>query len=141
MHVQGFCSTIIHVNVLVESKELLVKEIKAVIPDLEESYITNKIERAHRSKETEYKKTPAIATKFNDWQLTETIKISFIKSKSHIFVSQMYSPMLTKRRNEAMNVRKELKKSDPTIQAYVKFQAKLMIRNGKGKEYSLYAEY
>ena len=31
-----------------ESKELLVKEIKAVIPDLEESYIIKKIERAHR---------------------------------------------------------------------------------------------
>ena len=33
-----------------ENKELLVKEIKTVIPDLEESYIMNKIERAHRSK-------------------------------------------------------------------------------------------
>ena len=31
-----------------ESKELLMKEIKAVIPDLEETYIMNKIERAHR---------------------------------------------------------------------------------------------
>ena len=33
-----------------ESKKRLVKEIKAVIPDLEKSYIMNKIERAHRSK-------------------------------------------------------------------------------------------
>ena len=53
----------------------------------------------------------------------------------------MYSPALTKRRNEAMKVRKELKKSDPTIQAYVKFPARLMIKYGKDKEYSLYAEY
>ena len=30
-----------------ESKGLLMKEIKAVIPDLEETYIMNKIERAH----------------------------------------------------------------------------------------------
>ena len=62
----------------------------------------NKIERAHRSQETEYTNTPAIIARFNDWQLTETIKTSFIKAKSHIFVSQMYSPVLTKRRNEAM---------------------------------------
>ena len=98
-----------------ESKKLLVKEMKAVIPDLEESYIMNKIKRAHRAKETEYTSTPA---KFNDWQLTKTIKTSFIKAKSHILVSQIYSPALTKRRNEAMKVRKELKKSDPSIQAY-----------------------
>ena len=88
-----------------ENKKLLVKEIKAVIPDLEESYIMNKIGRADRSKETEYTKTPATIAKFNDWQLTETIKTSFIKAKSHIFVSQMYSPALTKRRNEAMKIR------------------------------------
>ena len=47
----------------------------------------------------------------------------------------MYSPALTKRRNEAMKVRKEL------YVPYVKFPAKLMIKNGKGKEYSPYAEY
>ena len=52
----------------------------------------------------------------------------------------MYSPALTKRRNEAMKVRKELRKSDPTIQAYVTSPAKLIVKNGKGKEYSLYAE-
>ena len=69
------------------------------------------------------------------------LKTSFIKANSHIFVSQMYSPVLTKRRNEAMKVRKELKKSNPTIQAYVKFLAKLMVKNGKSKEYNLYAEY
>ena len=53
----------------------------------------------------------------------------------------MYSPALTKRTNEAMKVRQELNKNDLTIQAYVKFPAKLMVKNGKGKEYSLYAEY
>ena len=100
-----------------------------------------KTERTHRSKETEYTSTPAIIAKFNDWQLTETIKTSFIKAKSHIFVSQMYSPALTKRRNEAVKVRKELKKNEPTIQAYVKFPVKLMVKNSNGKEYSLYAEY
>ena len=83
-------------------KELLVKEIKAVIPDLEESYIMNKIERAHRSKDMEYLNTPAVITKFSDCQLTETIKTSFIKAESHIFVLQICSPALTKRRNVAI---------------------------------------
>ena len=72
-----------------ESKKRLVKEIKAVIPDLEKSYIMNKIERAHRSKQAEYSNTSAIITKFNDWQLTETIKTSFIKvllKPSHIYL-------------------------------------------------------
>ena len=124
-----------------ESKEILVKEIKTVTPNLEKSYIMKKIERAHRLKETEYTNTPDIIAKFNDWRLTKTIKTSFIKAKSYIFVSQMYSPALTKRRNDAMKVRKELKKSNPTIQAYVKFPAKFKVKNGKGKEYSLYAEY
>ena len=124
-----------------ESKGLLMKEIKAVIPDLEETYIMNKIERAHRWKQTEYTTTPTIIAKFNDWQLTETNKTSFINAKSRIFVSQMYSPVLTKRRNEAMKLRKELKKSNPTIQAYVKFPAKLMVKNDKSKKFSLYAEY
>ena len=64
--------------------------------------------------------------------LQKLLKLCFIKAKSHIFVSQMYSPALTKRRNEAMKVRKELKKSDPTIQAYVKFPAKLMIKKWQG---------
>ena len=89
----------------------------------------------------EYTTTPAIIAKFNDWQFTETNKTSFIKAKSRIFVSQMYSPVLTKRKNEAMKLRKELKKSDPTIQAYVKFPAKLIVKNDKGKEFSLFAEY
>ena len=52
-----------------ESKELLVKEIKVVIPDLVESYIRNNIERAHRSKEMENTNTPTIIAKFHDWQL------------------------------------------------------------------------
>ena len=54
----------------------------------------------------------------------------------------MYSPALTKRRNEAMKVRKELKKSDSTIQACQVFcQVNGKNWQGKGKEYSLYAEY
>ena len=37
----------------------------------------------------------------------------------------MYSPGLAKRRNEAMKVRKDLKRNEPNIQVYMKFPAQL----------------
>ena len=124
-----------------ESKDIVTKEIRSVMPTVEETVIRDKIERAHRSRESEYNKNPAIIAKFNDWQFTESIKTSFIRAKSQIYVSQMYSPALTKRRNEAMKVRKALKRNEPNIPAYVKFPAQLMIKREKDREYSLYAEY
>ena len=108
---------------------------------VEETVIRDKVERAHRSRENEYNKNPAIIAKLNDWQFTESIKTSFIRAKSQIHVSQMYSPALTKRCNKAMKVRKELERNEPNIQVYVKFPAQLMIKKEKGREYSLYAEY
>ena len=53
----------------------------------------------------------------------------------------MYLPAVTKRRNKAMRVRKDLKKNEPNILVYVKFPAQLMIKKEKGREYSLYVEY
>ena len=53
----------------------------------------------------------------------------------------MYSPALTKRPNEPMKVRKDLKRNEPNIQAYVNFPAELRIKREKAREYSLCAEY
>ena len=39
-----------------------------------------------------------------------------------------------------MKMRKDLKRNEPNIQAYVKFPAQMMIKRKKEKEYSLYAE-
>ena len=47
------------------------------------------------------------------------------------FVSQMYSTTLTKRCHEAVKVRKDLKRIESNIQAYVKFPAQLMIKREK----------
>ena len=41
------------------------------MPTVEETVIRDKIERAHRSRENEYNKNPAIIAKFNDWKFTE----------------------------------------------------------------------
>ena len=84
------------------------------------SSLIERTERAHRSKESEFSEIPAIIAKFTDWDLTEKIKSGFIKSKSSIHVSQMYSPAITKRRNNATVARKELKRLDLSIQAFVK---------------------
>ena len=69
------------------------------------------------------------------------IKNSLIKGNSSIFVSQMFSPALTTRRNSAMLTRKNFKKDDPTIQAFVKYPAKSMVKKEGEKGYRLYAEY
>ena len=124
-----------------KSKDILTKEIRSVMPTVEETVIPDKIERAHRSREYKCNKNPAIIVKFNDWQITKSIKTSSLRAKLQIYVSQMYSPALTKRRNEAMKVRENPKRNEPNIQAYVKFPAQLMIKREKDREYSLYAEY
>ena len=121
-----------------KSKDILTKEIRSAMPTFEETVIRDKIERAHWSRENEYHKNPAIIEKFNNWEFTESIKTSFIRAKSQICVSQMYSPALTKRRNEAMKVRKDLKRNEPNIQAYVKFPAQLMIKKEKRTESTVY---
>ena len=78
------------------------------------SEIINKTERVRRSKESEFSEILAIIAKFTDWDLTEKIKNELIKSKSSIYVSQMYSSALTKRRNNAIIARKELKRLNPS---------------------------
>ena len=124
-----------------ETKFILAKEINKFMPQYQLEHITSKIERAHRARETKFTEVPAIIAKSNDWSITETVKSSFIKGNSSIFVSQMFSPALTARRNAAMLARKNLKKDDPTIQAFVKYPAKLMVKKEGEKGYSLYAEY
>ena len=57
----------------------------------------------------------AISTKFNKWQFTESIKPASSEQNCR-HVSKMYSPALTKRCNEAMKVRKDLKRNEPNIQ-------------------------
>ena len=110
------------------------------MPQYQLEYITSKIERVHRSRETKFTKVPAIIAKFNDWSITETIKSSLIKGNSSVFVSQMFSPALTACRNAAMLARKNLKKDDPTFQTFVKYFA-IMVKKEGEKGYSLHAEY
>ena len=61
-----------------ESKDIPTNEIKSVMPTIEESVIQDKIERVHRSQESN-NKNPAIIAKFKDWQFTESNYISSAK--------------------------------------------------------------
>ena len=109
--------------------------------NLELEFIQSKIERAHRAKSSKHIKVPPITAKFNNWHFTEMIKTSAIKTKSLLYVSQMFSPTLTVRRNKAMLARKELREHDKTTQAYVKYPARLMVKKAHENKYSLLAEY
>ena len=53
----------------------------------------------------------------------------------------MYSAALKKRRNNAMIKRKEMRKDDHRIQAYVKYPAVLMVKYPGESVYMSYAEY
>ena len=110
------------------TKRILANEIHTIIPHRSPKEILSQIERAHRPKEnqspvSQHNKVPPIIAKFTDWKFTEEIKTSFIKAakssrNNHIvYVSQIYSPGVTNRRNEAMKVRKQLRNEDKQIQA------------------------
>ena len=109
-----------------ESKDNLIKEIRSVRSTVEETVIRDKTERAHKTITKPWKSLQNLMTgKFN-----KSVKTSFIRAKSQIYVSQMYSP---KKHNEAMKVRKDLKRNEPNIQAYAKFPAQLIIKRRKGQ--------
>ena len=75
--------------------------------------------------------------------MSEKIKSAIIKAnqegKSPLFVSQMYSESLTKRRNAAY--RADLKQQDPSIHGYVKFPVILIIKRTGERKYSLEKEF
>ena len=49
-----------------ETKPILAKELNKFMPQYQLQYKTSRTERAHRSRETEFTKVPAIIAKFND---------------------------------------------------------------------------
>ena len=91
--------------------------------NIDHGVIIKKIERAHRANETRPGRNLPVIAKFTDWNFSEEVKISFIKTAKDrngcfpIFVSHLYSPALSMQRNEAMKKRKELREADQGIRA------------------------
>ena len=75
------------------------------------------------------------------------MKTSFIEAakdwndRTSIFVSQMYLPALTMRRNKAMKKPKELREEDQGMRAYVKYPTVLVVKQPGEAAYTPYAEY
>ena len=69
------------------------------------------------------------------------MKSRFVKSKLSIYVSQMYFPAVTKLQNNTLIARKELKRLDLSIQAFVIYPAKLMVRKAAESKYRVHGEY
>ena len=131
-----------------QTKIILANEIKKAMVNIDHGVIIKKIERSHRAKENRPGKNLPVIAKFIDWNFSDEEKTSSIKSakdendRTLIFFSQMYSRALTRRRNEAMEKRKELKKEDiQGIQTYVKYLAVLMVKRPREAAYTPYAEY
>ena len=117
------------------------------MPELDKDYIISKIQRAHRAKGNNYGTILPVIAKFSDWTFSEQAISSFIraskdkKDETPTIISLMCSATLTKRRNNAMIKRKELRKDDHRIQAYVKYPAVLMVKYPGESVYTSYAEY
>ena len=127
-----------------ESKSIVAREINKVMPEIQLRQILSQIERAHCSTTESHSKYGPIIVNFSDWGFSEDIKSAFVKAskdENRIYVSQMYSPVITSRRNDAMKKRRKLKNKDKDIQGYVKYPATLMIKKPGDPKYSVYQEF
>ena len=109
------------------------------------------LERCHRGKPRKSRgnsssPTPIYAL-IDDWRNAEMIKEAFMtKPKDvHIYCDQKYGKRTTWRRNQALQVRKELKRTGEIVSGYVKYPAILMVckqqRHGQKKEYEEYDNF
>jgi len=137
--------TLIFKNVPMNREESTWAHTKNVLADtiseitkFDKALVYKSIDRAHRGK-SNGKTTPHIFVKFTSWSTMEDVK-SIIQESSrdtHIYASNMYSPSLTARRNDAMLHRKTLKSNEPCIKAYVKYPATLMVQRPGNSHYQL----
>lgn len=90
------------------------------------------IERCHRGKVNENStKSSHIFVKFHKWADSEHTKNIFFMSKNNIRVEQMYSPSLTRRRNEAMKERRRLIENKSIVSGYLEYPALLKVKKKK----------
>ena len=129
---------------------VLANKISKNMQDFSKEEIIRNIERGHRVKTVNRNPSatsapPFLVAKITNWDILEKIKSATIKAnqegKSAVFVSQMYSKSLTERRNATLKYQADLKEQDPSIQAYVKFPAILMIKHTGERKYSLEKEF
>ena len=88
---------------------------------------------------------PLIFAKFYDWKDAQRILDEFrnnnLRNNSKIYVDQLYSPLLSARRNEALTLRKELKAEKKIISGYIAYPAILMVKKTGDTKYSKHQSF
>ena len=103
-------------------------------------------ERIHRgsAKEGDDKKFPrTIFALLYNWNNVDVLMSELRKhgKGSNIYIDQQYGPITTYRRKLALNARKELKDAKTITSGFVKFPAKLMVKNGPKAKYFVQQDF
>ena len=117
--------------------------------NLNKDNLKGMIERAHRGKHSPSSTSSSprhIYAKFSSWKHSELIKDKFFQlQRNHpkigIRVEQMYSQSVTSRRNEALQVRRNLLDSKSIVAGYVRYPATLVVKKSKNEKYSVFKSY
>jgi len=111
----------------------------------DESEATDMIDRCHRTGDPKYYKEAGrsrpIAAAMHNWKDCEDIIETFRKNNTGVFVDYKYGPKTTKRRNLALQLRKELKQKGEIDQAYISYPAKLKGRKNGERDYKLIKDF
>ena len=121
-----------------ETKKLLATIISTHVNGISYEQAFNQIKRAHRERkrddDDDFARTGKrfIFAAIHSWDLCQTIIDTFrekcIADRTfHISADQKYGPITTKRRNLALNLRRELVANGTITSGYVNFPARLMV--------------
>ena len=103
------------------------------------------IDRCHRTGDPKWYADSArsrpIAAAMMSWKDCEDIIAKFRSNSSRIYVDYKYGPKTTRRRNLALQHRKDIKAKGDIDQAYIRFPAKLMGRKHGDRTYKLIKDF
>lgn len=123
--------------------EVIVRHLK-----MNANNVADMLERVHRGKtSSERNGPPYIFAKFYSWKDSEQVKTGFADAnrthpKMQIRVEQMYSKLVTARRNTAMLARKQLLLDGTITNGYLSYPATLMVKKSKTeKQYKRFKSY
>ena len=101
-------------------------------------------ERIHRGAGKGDDKNPrAVFALLYNWNNVEVLMWGLRKhgKDSKIYIDQQYGPITTYRRKLALNARKDLKEEKSITSGFVKFPAKLMVKNGTKAKYVMNQDF
>ena len=116
--------------------------------DLNYDQARNMIERAHRGRSNRYNEGPRpIYAAIFHWKDAEWVKEEFLEKnkRSRAFpyiVEQMYGPLTSRRRNQALKTRMELKNEGTIVSGFIQYPAKLFVKyNNRDKKYTMHKNF